>query len=405
MGAFLDMLNESFSGMRVSVRGEVSSVEERRGVTYFSLKDTEEDSVLSCLIFRNDFLLQGVRIDAGQEVIVEGMPNVWKPRGKLSFRVSVMRCAGEGALKKEYDALRLKLEREGLFSPERKRTLPIFPKNIALVTSREGAAIGDFMANLGRHGFSVSLFDAHVEGKRAVEEVIDGIEFFNTHSKKWDVLVLIRGGGSLESLEAFNSESLVRAVARSKIPVLAGIGHEKDVSLSALAADRMVSTPTATAEAIGASWEDARERALACERICFDRFRNRLLDAEERIRFSSESIRNAKERMLLPLRNIERLGIRIVSEFSAWRERVHVQNTFFAKMIARSLDFSLIRKRIESVALRIEAGNPKRLLKRGYSIFRKNNRVVRSVSDIIVGDELEGVLFDGIVQTKVIRRE
>jgi exodeoxyribonuclease VII large subunit len=399
------MLNESFAGMRVAIRGEVSGVEERRGVTYFSLKDIKEEGMLSCLIFRSDFFLQGVRLEEGQEVIVEGAPSVWKPRGRLSFRVSVVRCAGEGALKKAYDALRLKLEREGLFSLERKRAFPNFPHKIALVTSREGAAIGDFMANLGRYGFSISLFDAHVEGKRAIGDIIDGIEFFNVHPKEWDILVLIRGGGSLESLEAFNSEPLVRAVSQSKIPVLAGIGHEKDVSLAALAADAMVSTPTSTAETLGESWENARERVFAYERSCFDRFRGGLLDAEEQIHFCSEAVRNAKETLLAPLRNIERLGIRIVSEFSAWRERVHSQENSFSKLIVRSFDPMLVRKRIEAVAARIEMGNPKRLLERGYGIFRKDHCVVRSVADITLGDTLEGILSDGSAWTKVVGKE
>ncbi|MFZ1736096.1 MAG: exodeoxyribonuclease VII large subunit, partial [Candidatus Moraniibacteriota bacterium] len=193
VGAFLDVLNESFVGMRLSLQGEVSGVEDRRNVIYFSLKDADGEAMLSCLIFRNDFLLHGVTLKEGQEIIVEGVPNVWKPRGRLSFRASVMRLAGMGALKRAYDELRLKLEREGIFLPEKKRAIPPFPRRVALITSREGAAIGDFAANLGRYGFSITLFDAHVEGKRSVGDILEGIAFFNQHPEDWDVLVIIRG--------------------------------------------------------------------------------------------------------------------------------------------------------------------------------------------------------------------
>ncbi len=402
VGAFLDILNESFAGMHVAILGEVSGVEERRGVTYFSLKDTEEEGMLSCLIFRSDSFRQGIRLENGQEVIVEGSPNVWRPRGRLSFRVSVVRLAGEGALKKAYDELSQKLEHEGMFSLERKRPLPSFPRRIALITSREGAAIGDFMTNIGRHGFSVTLFDAQVEGKRAVAELLAGIRYFNARPKEWDVLVIIRGGGSLESLEAFNSEALVRAIAASKIPTLAGIGHEKDVSLSALAADSMVSTPTAVAERLGVSWEGARERILANERTILEHFRNALFDAEERLRAGSEAIRLAKEERLTALRAFEQLVIRLQSKFLGWCEQGHLRATHLSRTIFRSFDPVSTRRRIAAIASMIDSRSPTRLLARGYSVLLKNKRVVRGVSDIVEGDMLEGVLVDGHISARAI---
>ena len=397
VGAFLDVLNESFVGMRLSLRGEISSVEDRRNVVYFSLKDTDEEGMLSCLIFRNDFLLHGVDLEEGQEVIVEGTPNVWKPRGRLSFRVSVIRLAGLGALKRAYDQLFLKLEREGVFLSERKRPLPPSPKRVALITSREGAALGDFTANLERYGFSITLFDAHVEGKRAIGDILSGIEFFNRHPEAWDVLVIIRGGGSLESLEAFNNERVVRAVASSHIPTLAGIGHEKDVSLVALVADVMVSTPTATAKALSASEREVREKfTLLVRSICED-FQRDIFESAERLRDISDAVRRSNEKIMDPIRRIDRVGIRLSSMFSSWCERAKVEQLHFSRLISRGADTSRMHKRLESLASRIEANNPKRLLGRGYGLFRKGDRVIRSVSEVAVGDAFEIVLSDGCI--------
>lgn len=397
VGAFLDVLNESFVGMRVSVCGEVSGVEERRGVTYFSLKDPMEEAMISCLIFRNDFLVQGVLLQDGQSVIVEGSPNVWKPRGRLSFRVSVVRLAGEGALKKAYDALRGALEREGMFSPDRKRLLPKFPERIALLTSREGAAIGDFSANVGRHGFCVSLFDAHVEGKRALSDLVEGIRYFNRNPENWDVLVIIRGGGSLESLEAFNAELLVREVVASRIPVLAGIGHEKDVSLAALAADMMVSTPTAVARTLSASWDEASEEYRTLEHALFEMFREILDRKADRVREMRAFFVEALGGMGARFRGAEELWRHASFVFS--RECLEIRKRqedlwrsierFFAPAPSRA------EERLQNVFSDIERRDPKSMLVRGYALFRKNGAIIRNVSSVAPGDRVEVVLSDG----------
>lgn len=401
VGAFLDVLNESFVGMRIALRGEISSIEERRNVWYFSLKDSTEESMLSCIMFRNDFLLNGEILEEGQEVIVEGVPNIWKPRGKLSFLVSVVRLAGAGALKRAYDTLRATLDREGIFSPEKKRAIPVFPRRIALITSREGAALGDFAANLGRYGFSVTLFDAHVEGKRAIGDILEGIAFFDQHPDDWDVLVIIRGGGSLESLEAFNSERIVRAIAASRIPTLAGIGHEKDVSLAALAADSMVSTPTATAKVLSASGEEIRRRVAVCSESLFGVFREMLFDTAERIQDRSNCVRHAFERLLMPIRNADRMGIRIASSFSAWCKETKNTQTYLSRAILQSVDTASFRKQLETLEFRIAASNPQRLLERGYGIVRKNRVVVRKASDVTLGSELDVLLASGTLQVHV----
>lgn len=399
VSSFLDVLNGSFVGMQVSVRGEVSGVEDRRNVLYFSLKDSEGDSMLSCLIFRNDFLSQGVRVEEGSEVVVDGAPNIWKPRGKLSFRVKRIRLAGEGALKKAYDVLREKLNLEGLFSLERKRQIPCFPRRIALVTSREGAAIGDFSANLGRRGFSVSLFDAHVEGSRALDELVEGIGFFNKNPNQWDVLVLIRGGGSFESLAVYNEEALIRAVSESNIPTVAGIGHEKDVSLVALVADVMVSTPTAAAEALETSWERASGHISDFDRLITDRFQREISLTKGRLDFYADFFRSILETFSLRFRKAERDIDRSVLLFSSWKADAQRNHLELWRGLCRELSLGIenAEKSVKALFARVRVQSPQAILERGYGILRKEGRILRSVSEVGAGDDIETVLSDGII--------
>ncbi|MGB4942549.1 MAG: exodeoxyribonuclease VII large subunit, partial [Candidatus Moraniibacteriota bacterium] len=295
---FLDSLNVELSGMAARLRGEVSEFNIwNNSFVFFSLKDSQDGSVLKCGMPYGRYQVCGVDVKIGDEVVVEGFPKMYKPRGELSLQVGVIEYAGEGELKKAYDALYQKLERAGVFAPERKRLIPPFAERVALITSGEGAAIGDFTMNLARTGLHVDFYPTLVEGKKAVFEIIQAIRYFNRTPERYDVLVLTRGGGSLESLAAFNTEALVNEIVASRIPVLAGIGHERDVSLAALAADAMVSTPTATARYLALSWDEARasldKHTAVLERLiqeCQRAFEARIRDAEEAIRLALGTI-------------------------------------------------------------------------------------------------------------------
>lgn len=405
VGAFLDVLNESFRGIRVPVRGEVSGIEERRGHVYFSLKDAEDGSVMSCVLFRNAAILFASELEEGSEVIVEGMPNIWKPRGRFSFQIESVRHAGEGALRRAYEALCQKLEAEGLFEVSRKRLLPNFPKRIALISSREGAALGDFMANIGRRGFHISLFDARVEGAGALPDLVHAIRFFNASPEEWDVLVVTRGGGSLESLEAFNAEALVREIAASKIPVLAAIGHEKDVPLSARVADVMVSTPTAAAKAISFGFEDAERKMLtAWERSNrqFSFWKERSYHVWEHANtLTSRAFEHLRQRRKLMERYLDQLFSQFSFSMRLIRER---EDRVTALVIAgMSTGIQFFSHALSGYKSRIEVMNPKRLLERGYGFFSKNGQIIRNVSQIAPGDTIDFRLIDGngeaIVQT------
>lgn len=402
---FLDGLNLELSGMAARIRGEVTSVDARERVVYFSLKDKEDESVLNCLIFRYQYDTVGVKLSLGDEVIVEGVPDIYKPSGRLSMKVGSIEYAGEGALKKAYDALYKKLDGSGVFAPENKRPLPKFPERMALITSQEGAAIGDFMMNLTRAGLQVHLYSTLVEGKRAVFEIIKAIEYFNARAEEYDVLVIIRGGGSLESLQAFNTEALVQAVRASKIPVLAGIGHERDVSLTALAADHMVSTPTATAKYLSASWDEARQ-LIERETLFLETTTDKILaELERTVTLRQEELSSQldmilervgavqqqfQERIILLPGYIRDVRSKLETCFPYWK-------TLFDVGSRRTHDMLL------DIGVRLEQYNPHRVLRLGYSLVRKEGRLMRNAGDMRVGEIIDIELGSGRIEGEVKR--
>lgn len=400
---FLDGLNLELSGMAARIRGEVTSLDIRERVVYFSLKDQQDGSVLSCLIFRYQYEVGGIHLALGDEVILEGVPDIYKPSGRLSFRAETIEYAGEGALKKAYDTLYKKLEQELIFAPEKKRPLPLYPERIALITSADGAALGDFTTNLCRAGFQVTLYPTLVEGKRAVFDILAAIQWFNDQADQFDVLVIIRGGGSLESLQAFNTESLVRAVATARLPVLAGIGHERDISLVALAADVMVSTPTATAKTLSQSWEAARQhhkqyllffqqhgtqllqqlhKTLEQYEYFFrDQFQALSLSIQEREQSFREQISVIPER----LKNQEEILVRMIPNWTHWLERI----------------FRALAEQLQGYELRLQQYHPNRALRLGYSFVRRRGKIIRQAKDLTVGDSINIEFGSGTIEGEV----
>lgn len=400
---FLDGLNVELSGMASRVQGEVSSVDERERVVYFTLKDSKDESTLNCLVFRYQYDVSGIKIAIGDEIIVEGVPDIYKPSGRLSMKVGVIELAGVGALQKAYEALRLKFEQEGLFAPERKRILPPFPERIALITSEQGAAIGDFTMNLGAQGFRVKFYPTSVEGKKAVFEIIKAIQYFNRHKEEYDVLVIVRGGGSLESLQAFNNESLVREVAGSSIPTLLGVGHEKDVTLAALVADMMVSTPTATAKELRLHFDEARQLVRHFETQLPTLFREMLSDVRNTLSGDSEILLDhlhGFRELVVTLRQdlVERLflvGASIERKIESLKQgKKSIENGFVVL-------FNRAQEQMKHANERLVQYDPTRVLKLGYSLVRKGAHVVKDISDTKIGDILSIQLSKGSVRARV----
>ena len=359
---FLGLVNEQIGQMRVTVAGEVTGRVNRRGnVTYFSLHDPEEEAVLSCMAFNSLLDKQGIEITEGMAIKVHGYPEIWKRSGYFSFKVFQVLLTGEGDLKKQFELLLKRLEHEGLFSPEYKKPLPRFVKHVGLITAEGREAQADFLTHLAKRGIGVALYDVRVEGAQAVEQIVEAIEFFNKNKPDIEVLVLTRGGGNLEALQAFNSEAVARAIFASRIPIISAIGHEKDVTIADFVADIRASTPTHAGKILSEDWTRADAE--------LDAFKQKLNSDINTIVAESEN------------------------KLNRWQE--NVKNTVSHKLAG-------ILESLDQFEKKLALASPTLRLKQGYSIVRdRNQRIVKSTSSLNINDMLELQLHHGKAKTKI----
>jgi exodeoxyribonuclease VII large subunit len=346
--------------------------------------------------------MSGVVLEEGLEVVVHGFPEMYKPSGRLTFKADAVELVGEGALKKAYLELKKKLEKEGLFSEERKKPIPEYPQKIGLITSSTGAVIHDFLNNIGKFGFKIYFRDSRVEGALAVRELVAAVRYFKKRGGI-DVLVIIRGGGSLESLQAFNNETLVREVADCPFPVMVGIGHDKDVPIISLVADRAASTPTAVAKALNATWEQALSKVRLEEQKIFNEFASALREKQEKLWRFSNTIENSFRTLLQRFRTAEerlnRSALSIGHALAQTKENLaRFQKTLVEKFQA---DFRRSKENLLNTAKIITLNDPERELRLGYSIAFSKGKVVRRVNDVKAGEEIDIRVSDGTIITHV----
>ncbi len=398
---YLNFLNAEFKKYQARVQGEISSLDIRDSYLFFTLKDKGGGSVLPCFMWKNNYELCGISLEIGIEIIVDGFPEIYAPSGRFNFKVSVVELVGEGTLKKAYDKLKQKLEKEGLFSPQRKRLIPEFPQRIGLITSETGAVIHDFLNNLGKYGFHISFINSRVEGQAAVRGLLSAIESFN--NKNIDVLVIIRGGGSLESLQAFNNEVLVRRIVDFKTPVICGIGHDKDMPLASLAADKAVSTPTAVTTILNQSWDKAVNNIAATEKDLVYQYQKALNAAVNRIElFSGDLMRFWSDIFQV----FDGLGhaiqnnlAKLIYDLKRARENLSLFSKNFAAYFRKNLED--INKMLDNIKKRLQIFDPARQLKLGYSIVSVSGQVVKTVKQVKLGEEIAIRVSDGNIKSVI----
>ncbi len=402
VGEFLDHLNNKLISEESKIKGEITSFDRREKVIYFSLKDKDGESVINCLIFRYQYEVSGVELEIGKEIIAFGHPEIYKPTGRLSLKTSYIEIVGEGALKKAYEKLKKKLDEEGLFSLERKKSLPKLPETIGLITSNQGAAIGDFTTNLGNYGFKIKFINSSVEGKQAVFELIDAVKQFKK-IKGIDVLAIIRGGGSLESLQAFNNEALVREIARLEIPIVCGVGHEKDISLVSLVSDLAVSTPTAAARAVRESWERAFQKLGYGEKTIIGGFEKTLHNSKFRIETLSSSLKSDFDEIFYKFENIMTKLRENIQKISASLHNSKKNISLYKSRIFSEYERMLIftKDRIATIQNRININSPERQLSLGYSIASSGGKIIRSVAQVKNNDIIDIRVSDGKIESRV----
>lgn len=376
---FIDQLNRLVKPVSVKIIGEVSEAKVGpTGHMYFSTKDEKNAAVMSCAIWRSRYEMFGIQLKIGMKIIASGHAEIYAPSGRLSFICDSIELAGEGALKKEYDRLLAKLASEGIFAIEKKRAVPKFARRIGIITSKQGAVIHDFLNNIGKFGFQIEFIDSRVEGQLAVGDLLASIRTFK--KREIDVLVIMRGGGSLEAMMAFNNETIVREIAAFPVPVIAGIGHDKDVPLAAMAADVMTSTPTAAANLLTQSWQEIFRALDRYENAIIGGYKNELIQARSRLRQYAGILSNFR----YILQNITR-KINAIMENSV----LSIKN----RLLSINQQISYLRNIIES-------HNPERQLKLGYSIAKINGKILKSAKNAKVGDSLDIILADGMINSK-----
>jgi len=422
-------LGEHF--LMIWIEGEISNLSQpSSGHLYFSLKDA--GAQVRCALFKNQ--QRGLRCKPanGMQVLLRAEVSLYEPRGDYQLIVERMEAAGDGALRRAFDALRLKLSEEGLFDSSRKKPLPRLPQTIGIITSPTGAALRDILSVLKRRfpAIPVIVYPATVQGANAKFEVAEAIQSANRHGD-CDVLILARGGGSLEDLQAFNEEIVARAIAASAIPVISGIGHETDVTIADFAADLRAATPTAAAEhatpdqqqwlhgfmQLEKRLEQVLQRKLIRNRQSLDWLDKRLAQQHpgQRLRRNAQRLDELKLRLtqavlkkqqqqkhLLAAQSARLAQFNPAARILGHQQRQHYLSQRLERAMQHKLEQS--RLRLANAGQTLHAVSPLATLQRGYALVTEveSGNLVRSVQQLAIGDRIQTRVADGQFVSEIV---
>lgn len=427
VGEIRDLVEQEYGD--VWVEGEISNYRPApSGHVYFTLKDA--DAQLPVVLFRRQALLLRFRPQDGLHVLVRGKVSVYDQRGQMQLVAETMEPVGAGSLQLAFEQLKERLKAEGLFDPNRKRPLPAFPRTVGIVTSPTGAVIRDFLNIVGRRhsGLNVLLCAASVQGEQAAGEIVSALECLNS-SAMVDVIVVARGGGSLEDLAAFNSERVARAIAASHVPVVSAVGHETDFTIADFVADLRAPTPSAAAELITEAQHRIEERVAEQQNRLHRAAHYQLLQARQR--FTRLSMARAEGRVTTILhrleqrlddasqrmqsivldtlrtqqRNVAEAGAAVLRHDPRRRLAHAAQHTAAAQVrLEHSMQRALqeARARLQSLQAQANSLSPLAVLDRGYAlVLDERGNLVRSTAQIAAGDRVTTRLSDGAFTSRV----
>jgi exodeoxyribonuclease VII large subunit len=409
---------------RILIEAEVSNLSRpASGHYYFTLKD--DQAQIRCALFRSAAVRQDVRLENGMQVLARGRISLYEPRGEFQLILDSVQAAGEGALQRQFEELKRKLQAEGLFDAAHKQALPGYPGRIGLVTSPRGAAVRDILHVLERRWplARVRLYPVLVQGSGAAAEIRGAIEAANRHG--WaELLIVGRGGGSLEDLLAFNDEAVARAVFSSVIPVISAVGHETDFSICDFVADLRAPTPSAAAELATPDQAALREAFARTQRQLWRRMQGRVQRDGQRLDHVAHRMQQRHPATRLADQSRRLRGLELTLERNIRRlleSRVLRLDAFARRLAARRPDRTLAalagrlgaarrsldrlaleavrarRQRLRELARTLQAVSPLEVLGRGYAVIRaaKTGAVVSSVAQLARGDRVEARLTDG----------
>lgn len=345
---------EVLEHFRVWVKGEISEFSQSDAWVYNYLTLKDEASQISCLVSKQILRSLDFQIEDGQEVIIFGQLSIYEKRGDYQLKVEEIEQVGKGTLQEQLEKLKAKLQAEGLFAEEAKQPLPKFSDKIGVVSSRDGAAWKDFKKVVKQRwqDTELQLQDVLVQGDKSPAQIVKAIEKFNSENEV-DIIVVTRGGGSLEDLWGFNDEEVARAIFSSKIPVVSAVGHEKDISVVDLVADHRSSTPSNAAEEVVPDKDDM-------------------------------------------LRQLDDFAVRIKQVKDRWKDLPQEVERLYAGIQSNWLRFLKERKlATELLHRKVLALSPTHILKRGYSVLYRQGKVVRDAAKVKLGEDLKAQLAKG----------
>jgi exodeoxyribonuclease VII large subunit len=426
-----DLLARNFTD--ISVQGEISNCREAQsGHIYFTLKD--DHAQVRCVFFKQQQRGIKFRPEDGLQMTVRGSLSVYETRGEYQIYVENLEPIGLGALQLAFEQLKKRLEAEGFFDPVRKKPLPLLPRRIGLITSPRGAAVRDVVRILTRRFPNVHLtvYPVRVQGEGSADEIVKALKFFNL-KRIVDVLILARGGGSMEDLWAFNEETVARAIFASKIPVISGVGHETDFTIADFVADVRASTPSAAAELVVQTRREFDKHIADLRETLAGLVRYRLLELSRRVhelsarrgfRRPHDLLRQQRQRademtsrLALALRaRLEQTRRRLTAahlRIAAFDFRVKIV-AFRLRLERRTAELTIRierllrakRDRLEKLALQLQERSPLQVLERGYAIATDAaGNLLRDAAQVTVGDTVAVQLHRGRLTTDVRKKE
>ncbi len=413
----------------VWVGGEISNLTRAAsGHWYFSLKD--DRAQVRCAMFRGRNQFVDWQPANGDQVEVRAVPTIYEARGEFQLQVELMRRAGLGALFEAFEKLKQKLAAEGLFEAARKRPLPLFPKKLGLVTSPEAAALRDVLTTLRRRApwLPITLYPTPVQGEGAGRKIAAAIRTAGER-KDCDVLIVCRGGGSIEDLWAFNDEAVARAIAASPMPVVTGVGHETDSTIADFVADLRAPTPTAAAEQVSLSREEWMQRLSTLQHRMARPLHRQLAGRAQQVDMAARRLVHPAQRLAARRDSLAHLGRRLRLAHaqrlsrSRWRfdalagrivaarpqpQDLHDELKHLQQGLSRALARQMQTRRaeVERMAAHLAHLNPEAVLARGYSVVRNpQGEVVRSSAQIEMDETLDLRFHHGSAKARVTDKD
>ena len=373
------IIDNDFILMNLSVKGEISNLKyHSSGHIYFSLKD--EGSKINAVMFRDDKSSLNFKLEEGMSIIVKGRVSIYPASGSLQLYVKSVEQEGEGNLFIKFERLKERLKDEGYFNEEHKKPIPIFPKRIGIITSETGAAVRDII-NVSRRRNSLVdliLYPAQVQGKNAYKTLIEGIRYFD-ENKSVDVIILGRGGGSIEELWNFNEEELAKEIFKCKIPIISAVGHETDFTISDFVSDLRAATPSQAAEIAVPLEEDLYLNIKGAEEFLNKEIKGLLLKEREKVKSLEKMInlQSPKEKIVNSYIEIDNLKKRLNSKILS---KIYIE-----------------KEKLTGINNLLMANNPISLLNKGYAIIEDEKEIIKSIEQLKNDKDIEITLKDGKV--------